>query len=239
MHYKAVKGILSNDNTMNLYRGCQHGCIYCDSRSKCYHFEHDFEDIEVKENALSLLENGLKHKRKKCMIQMGSMCDPYMPLEKELKHVQKALELIEQYHFGVTLITKSDLILRDLELLKKINQQTKCVVQMTLTTFDENLCQKLEPGVCTTQRRIEVLKELHKNGIPTIVWLTPILPFINDSQENILKILEECHEAGVKGIICFGMGVTLREGSREYYYKQLDRLFPGMKEKYQMTYNDQ
>ena len=191
------------------------------------------------ENALSLLENGLKHKRKKCMIQMGSMCDPYMPLEKELKHVQKALELIEQYHFGVTLITKSDLILRDLELLKKINQQTKCVVQMTLTTFDENLCQKLEPGVCTTQRRIEVLKELHKNGIPTIVWLTPILPFINDSQENILKILEECHEAGVKGIICFGMGVTLREGSREYYYKQLDRLFPGMKEKYQMTYNDQ
>ena len=153
--------------------------------------------------------------------------------------LQKALELIEQYHFGVTLITKSDLILRDLELLKKINQQTKCVVQMTLTTFDENLCQKLEPGVCTTQRRIEVLKELHKNGIPTIVWLTPILPFINDSQENILKILEECHEAGVKGIICFGMGVTLREGSREYYYKQLDRLFPGMKEKYQMTYNDQ
>ena len=147
MHYKTVKGILSNDNTMNLYRGCQHGCIYCDSRSKCYHFEHDFEDIEVKENALSLLENGLKHKRKKCMIQMGSMCDPYMPLEKELKHVQKALELIEQYHFGVTLITKSDLILRDLELLKKINQQTKCVVQMTLTTFDENLCQKLEPGV--------------------------------------------------------------------------------------------
>ena len=111
-----------------------------------------------------------------------------VPLEKELKHVQKALELIEQYHFGVTLITKSDLILRDLELLKKINQQTKCVVQMTLTTFDENLCQKLEPGVCTTQRRIEVLKELHKNGIPTIVWLTPILPFINDSQENILKI---------------------------------------------------
>ena len=110
---------------------------------------------------------------------------------------------------------------------------------MTLTTFDENLCQKLEPGVCTTQRRIEVLKELHKNGIPTIVWLTPILPFINDSQENILKILEECHEAGVKGIICFGMGVTLREGSRENYYKQLDRLFPGMKEKYQMTYNDQ
>ena len=97
MHYKTVKGILSNDNTMNLYRGCQHGCIYCDSRSKCYHFEHDFEDIEVKENALSLLENGLKHKRKKCMIQMGSMCDPYMPLEKELKHVQKALELIEQY----------------------------------------------------------------------------------------------------------------------------------------------
>ena len=239
MHYKSVKGILSNDNTMNLYRGCQHGCIYCDSRSECYHFEHDFEDIEVKENALSLLENGLKHKKNKCMIQMGSMCDPYMPLEKDLKHVQKALELIEEYGFGVTLTTKSDLVLRDLDLLKRINDKTKCVVQMTLTTYDEELCKKLEPHVCTTQRRIEVLKELNKNGIPTIVWLTPILPFINDTQDNILNILKSCHDAGVKGIICFGMGVTLRQGSREYYYQQLERLFPGLKEKYQMTYNDQ
>ena len=188
MHYKNVNGILSNQNTMNLYRGCQHGCIYCDSRSACYHFDHDFEDIEVKENALVLLENCLKHKRKKCMIQMGSMCDPYMPLENELNHVRKALELIDHYGFGVTLITKSDLVLRDVDLLKKINQKTKCVVQMTLTTYDEELCQKLEPHVCTTKKRIEVLKELNKQGIPTIVWLTPILPFINDTKENIVAI---------------------------------------------------
>lgn len=239
MHYKNVNGILSNQNTMNLYRGCQHGCIYCDSRSACYHFDHDFEDIEVKENALVLLENCLKHKRKKCMIQMGSMCDPYMPLENELNHVRKALELIDHYGFGVTLITKSDLVLRDVDLLKKINQKTKCVVQMTLTTYDEELCQKLEPHVCTTKKRIEVLKELNKQGIPTIVWLTPILPFINDTKENIVAILKGCFEAGVKGVICFGMGVTLREGSRDYYYQQLDQLFPGMKEKYQSTYNDQ
>ena len=170
---------------------------------------------------------------------MGSMCDPYMPLENELNHVRKALELIDHYGFGVTLITKSDLVLRDIDLLKKINQKTKCVVQMTLTTYDEELCQKLEPHVCTTKKRIEVLKELNKQGIPTIVWLTPILPFINDTKENIMAILKGCFEAGVKGVICFGMGVTLREGSRDYYYQQLDQLFPGMKEKYQSTYNDQ
>lgn len=239
MHYKSVNGILSNENTMNLYRGCQHGCIYCDTRSACYHHDHDFEDIQVKENALVLLENCLKHKKTKCMIQMGSMCDPYMPLEKDLKHVNKALKLIDKYNFGITFTTKSDLVLRDIALLKKINDKTKCVVQMTLTTYDDKLCKELEPNVCPTSRRIEVLKELNKNNIPTIVWLTPILPFINDDKENIEKILDACIEAKVKGIICFGMSVTLREGSREYYYQQLDKLYPGLKEKYQEIYKDQ
>ena len=183
MHYVKAKGILSSKNGMNLYRGCSHGCIYCDSRSKCYHMNHDFEDIEVKENAIGLLEYALKHKRKKCMIGTGSMTDPYIPLEMEIGNVRKALELIYAYGFGFTVITKSNRILRDL-------------------------------------------------GIPTVVWLTPILPFINDTEDNISGILDMCMEAKVYGIICFGMGLTLREGNREYFYEQLDSLFPGLKEKY-------
>lgn len=239
MHFVTAKGILSSQNGMNLYRGCLHGCIYCDSRSKCYHMEHAFEDIEVKENAIELLEHALKHKRKKCMIGTGSMTDPYIPLELEFENVRKALQLIYQYGFGFTLITKSNRILRDLDLLQKINEKTKCVVQMTLTTYDEDLCRKIEPNVSTTRERFEVLKQLRDVGIPTVVWLTPILPFINDTEENITGILDMCIEAKVYGIICFGMGLTLREGNREYFYKQLDRLFPGLKAKYIQMYGNQ
>lgn len=239
MHYVKVKGILSATNGMNLYRGCSHGCIYCDSRSKCYHMEHEFEDIEVKENAIELLENTLKHKRRKCMIGTGSMTDPYIPLELETGNVRKALELIYRNGFGFTVITKSDRILRDIDLLQKINEQSKCVVQMTLTTVNEDLCKKLEPNVCTTQERFAVLKKLRDVGIPTVVWLSPILPFINDTEENISGILDMCVEAGVYGIICFGMGLTLREGNREYFYSQLDRLFPHLKEKYIHEFGNQ
>lgn len=239
MHYVEVKGILSSKNGMNLYRGCSHGCIYCDSRSKCYHIEHEFEDIEVKSNALELLESTLKRKRKKCMIGTGAMTDPYIPLEKKLCHMRKALELIYENGFGVTLITKSDLVLRDIDLLKKINEKTKCVVQMTLTTVDESLCRKLEPNVSTTAQRFEALKKLRDAGVPTVVWLCPILPHINDTEENISGILKMCVEAEVKGVLCFGMGLTLREGNREYFYRQLDRLFPGMKERYIREYGSQ
>lgn len=238
MHYTESKGILTAKNGMNLYRGCSHGCIYCDSRSKCYQFTHDFEDIEVKSNALVLLEDALRRKRKKCMIGTGSMTDPYIPLERELEHVRKTLMLVERYGFGFTVITKSDLILRDLDLLKRINEKTKCVVQMTLTTFDEELCRKIEPGVCTTRRRFEVLKAMRDAGIPTIVWLCPVLPFINDTEENLRGILNYCVEAGVRGVLCFGMGLTLRDGNREYYYEQLDRLFPGMKERYMKEFGN-
>ena len=232
MYYKETKGILSSKNGMNLYRGCSHGCIYCDSRSNCYQMNHDFEDIEIKKNGLELLEDTLSRKRKKSIIGTGSMTDPYIPLERDLKHVRRALMLIERYGFGFTVITKSDLILRDLDLLKRINDKTKCVVQMTLTTYDEELCKKIEPGVCTTRRRFEVLKIMGDAGIPTVVWLCPILPFINDTDENLRGILNYCIEAGVRGVICFGMGVTLREGNRDYFYEQLDRLLPGMKERY-------
>jgi DNA repair photolyase len=232
MHYTTVKGILSAKNGMNLYRGCQHGCIYCDSRSTCYHIEHAFEDIEVKENALSLLEDALRRKRKPCMIGMGAMTDPYIPLEEELRHTRQALKLIEQYGFGATLITKSARVLQDLELLKRINTQTKCVIQMTMTTHDENLCRKIEPNVSTTGERFEALKVLRDAGIPTVVWLCPILPFLNDTPENINGILDDCIEAGVRGVICFGMGLTLRDGNREYFYRQLDHQFLGLKERY-------
>ncbi len=236
MHYVNAKGILSASNGMNLYRGCTHGCIYCDSRSSCYHMEHDFEDIEVKANAIGLLETALHRKRKKCMLATGSMTDPYIPLEQELGHVRKALSLAYRYGFGFTLITKSSRVLRDLDLLKAINEQTKCVVQMTLTTFDEDLCRKLEPNVSTTRERFDTLLRLRETGIPTVVWLCPVLPFINDTEENIRGVLQYCIDAGVRGVICFGMGMTLREGSREYFYQQLDRLFPGMKERYIRTY---
>ncbi len=239
MHFVNAKSILSAKNGMNLYRGCSHGCIYCDSRSRCYHIEHDFEDIEVKENAIDLLENALKRKRAKCMLGTGSMTDPYIPLESKIGNVRKALALADQYGFGFTLITKSARVLRDLDLLKSINEKTKCVVQMTLTTYDEDLCRKIEPNVSTTKERVEALKKLNEAGIPTVVWLCPILPFLNDTEENIRGILEYCIEAKVYGVICFGMGLTLREGNRQYFYNQLDRLFPHMKEKYMRIYGTQ
>lgn len=239
MHFVNAKSILSAKNGMNLYRGCSHGCIYCDSRSKCYHMDHAFEDIEVKENAIELLEDALRRKRSKCMLGTGSMTDPYIPLEKEIGNVRKALSLADEYGFGFTLITKSDRVLRDLDLLKAINDKTKCVVQMTLTTCDEDLCKKIEPNVSTTRERAAVLQKFRDAGIPTVVWLSPILPFINDTEENIRGILEYCIEAKVYGIICFGMGMTLREGNREYFYSQLDRLFPHLKEKYIRTYGTQ
>lgn len=239
MHYVKAKGILSAKNGMNLYRGCSHGCIYCDSRSKCYHMTHEFEDIEVKENAIELLENTLKRKRKKGMIGCGSMTDPYIPLEYQLENVRKSLQLALKYGFGFTLITKSNRILRDLAILQELNHKTKCVVQMTLTTYDEDLCKILEPNVSTTKERFDVLMKLHELGIPTVVWLSPILPFINDTIENLSGILNYCIEAHVYGIICFGMGVTLREGNREYFYQQLDKSFPHLKEKYMKTYGYQ
>ncbi len=238
MHCIQAKSILSAQNGMNLYRGCQHGCIYCDSRSKVYGMEHEFEDIAVKENGLELLEQALRKKRRLCMIGTGSMSDPYIPLEQELGYTRRALELIYKYGFGAALITKSELVLRDIELLQKINERAKCVVQMTLTTYDESLCKILEPGVCTTKRRFESLCALCDAGIRTVVWLCPILPFINDTAENINGILDYCEAAGVKGIINFGMGLTLREGNREHFYTALERHFPGLREKYIRTFGE-
>ena len=241
MHFVDSKGLLTGSGGhfgMNIYRGCLHGCIYCDSRSKCYQFTHPFEDIEVKQNAPELLESALRSKRKRCMIGTGSMSDPYMHCEEKLGLMRRCLEIISKYEFGVSPLTKSDMILRDIDLLDEINRKAKTVVQMTLTTYDDDLCKILEPNVCNTKRRIEVLKAFHERGIPTVVWLTPICPYITDTPENITAILEECARVGVKGVVCFDMGLTLREGDREYYYAALDRHFPGLKEKYIARYGN-
>lgn len=238
MHFVEAKGILSNSGGMNIYRGCSHGCIYCDSRSVCYNMQHKFEDIEVKINAPELLENALRKKKSPIMVGTGSMCDPYMHIETELQLTRKCLEIIDKYGFGATVITKSKNVLRDMALYKSINKKSKAVIQMTLTTFDENLCKILEPNVSTTKERFEALLEFKKENIPTVVWLSPILPFINDTEENLRGILNYCFEAGVKGILCFGMGLTLREGNREYFYKALDSYFPGLKEKYIKKYGE-
>lgn len=232
MHFVKAKGILSSDNGMNLYRGCSHGCIYCDSRSACYQINHAFEDIEVKENALELLEKALRSKRSPCMIGTGSMTDPYISLEETLRLTRGALELIDDHGFGVSILTKSARILRDLDVLQRINEKSKAVVQMTLTTHDDDLCRILEPHVSVTSERVAALQTFREAGIPTVVWLSPILPFINDTRENIEGILESCIEADVKGILCFNMGLTLREGNREYFYGQLNKHFPGLKEMY-------
>ena len=241
MHFVEAKGILTGSGGhlgMNIYRGCSHGCIYCDSRSRCYQFTHAFEDLEVKKNAPELLDAALRSKRKRCMIGTGSMSDPYMHCEEELRLTRRCLEIILKHRFGATVQTKSDRVLRDIDLIEEINRETKFVLQMTLTTYDDELCGILEPNVCNTKRRIEVLAEMQRRGIPTIVWLTPILPYINDTAENVSAILEECVRVGVKGIISFGMGLTLREGDREYYYAALDKHFPGMKERYIREYGN-
>ena len=238
MHFTEAKSLLTRHNGMNLYRGCAHGCVYCDSRSTCYQFTHPFEDIEVKQNAPELLEDILRRRRKRIVISTGSMSDPYQPCEAELRLTQRCLELLERYGFGASVITKSDLVLRDLELFDRINFSAKSVLQMTLTVADDTLSRVLEPNVCTTTRRYAVLKEFQRLGIPTVVWLTPILPFLTDTEENLRIILAYCFDAGVKGIVCFGAGVTLRDGNREYFYRALDRHFPGLSDEYRKRYGN-
>ena len=237
MHYVKAKGIFTSDYGINLYRGCTHGCIYCDSRSDIYQLNHKFEDIEVKENAVELLKRELI-RRKPFMVETGAMTDPYVPIEKRLKHVRKCLEVIYRYGYGFSCLTKSDLILRDLDLLKKINEKSKVVVQITLTTADDDLCRLIEPNVCPTSRRVEVLRKLNENDIPAVVWLSPILPHINDSEDNINSILDYCIDTNVKGVLNLDMGFSLREGNSEYFYKKLDENFPGLKERYIDEFGD-
>jgi len=199
---------------------------------------HEFENIEVKRDAVRILESQLTRKRKPCMISTGSMCDPYIHLEDELQVTRQCLQMVERYGFGLAILTKSARILRDIDILRAINAKTKCVVQITLTTYDEDLCRIVEPNVSTTAERFAVLETMRDEGIPTVVWISPFLPFINDTEENLCGLMDYCFRARTHGILCFGFGMTMREGSREHYYKKLDEHFPGIKQKYIRTFGN-
>lgn len=237
MRYIEAKTILGKNNNVNLYRGCTHGCIYCDSRSDCYQVG-DFENIGVKKDALLIFEKELLKRRKKCIISTGAMSDPYVHLEKKLELTKGFLEIIKDHYFGISVLTKSNLILRDIDLYEEINHRYRAIVWMTITTYNDILCQKIERNVCVTSERFKCLAEFAKRGIPTGIWLTPILPFINDNEENITRIVNKCAEVGVKYIMIFDFGTTKRAGSEEYFYQNLDLYFPGLKEKYQKTYRN-
>lgn len=238
MHEIEAKSLLTRWNGMNLYRGCTHGCVYCDSRSRCYRFDHSFEDVAVKRNAPELLEKVLRTRKKPFIVSTGSMSDPYQPCEENLRLTRRCMELIDRYGFGASVITKSDRVLEDLNLFESVHHKAKSVLQMTLTVSDDALSRILEPKVCATSRRYEVLKEFQKRGIPCVVWMTPFLPFLTDTEENFTRLMEYCLDAGVKGIVCFGVGMTLRDGNREYYYQALDRYFPGLRDRYRETYGN-
>ena len=221
---------------MNLYRGCQHGCIYCDSRSNCYQLG-DLSDIRIKENALLLLEKELKSKRERGTIGFGSMNDPYMPVEKSEELTRRALQLVRRYRFPVHIITKSNLVVRDIDLLKEIGR-IYAAISLTITTTDDNLSKLIEPNSPISSQRFEALRQLSEAGIYAGITLMPVLPFITDEQENLLDIVYKAKENGAKYILA-SVGMTLREGQREYYYEQLDKHFPGLKEKYSQTYGNQ
>jgi DNA repair photolyase len=221
---------------MNIYRGCQHQCIYCDSRSECYQIEN-FTDVLVKANAIDLLRKELPRKRVKGTIGTGSMSDPYLPLEAQLSLTGQALQVIAAYHFPVHIITKSDLVLRDLEILQQINR-VYAAVTFTITTAEDNLAKKLEPGAPPPSARLRAMQELAERGILTGVTMMPILPFIEDTQENITQIVTLAKESGASYIIP-SFGVTLRDRQRDYYYAKLDQHFPGLRKEYEKRFGNQ
>lgn len=220
---------------MNLYRGCQHGCIYCDSRSLCYQLG-ELSDIRLKDNAIALLEKELKSKRTKGTIGFGSMNDPYMPVEKDLQITRKALQIIKNFKYPVHIITKSDLVVRDIDILKVLSE-IYAAVSITITTANDKLSKLIEPGAPLSSSRFNALQKLSEAGIYCGITLMPILPFINDSCENIHEIVLQAKQSGASYILAL-MGMTLREGQREYYYSILEKKFPGIKEKYIATYGD-
>jgi DNA repair photolyase len=221
---------------LNLYRGCQHQCIYCDSRSECYGIA-DFRDVLVKVNAIELLEKELSRKRIKGSIGFGSMSDTYAPVEAEYQLTRRALQVIARFRFPVHIITKSDLVLRDADLLTEINRQ-QARVCFTITTADDELGKKVEPGAPLVSRRYAAMAQLAQQGIPVGITLMPVLPFIEDNPENITAIVEKAAENGVSFIIAW-MGMSMRDRQREWYYNQLDRSFPGLRQKYEQRFGSQ
>lgn len=219
---------------MNIYKGCSHGCIYCDSRSECYHVEN-FDQVRAKENALALIERDLKSKRKTGVVGTGAMSDPYNPYEKEYELTRGALKLIKKYGFGLAIATKSHLIIRDIDILKEIAAQAPVIVKITVTAADDALSRLVEPNVAVSSQRFEAIQKLSEVGIYVGVLMMPILPFIEDDEVNIKGIIEKAHQSGARFIFP-GFGVTLRQNQRDYFLEQLDVKFPGMREKYEKTY---
>ena len=224
------------DYNMNLYRGCSHGCIYCDSRSNCYHIEN-FDIPKGKENALLILEKELSKKTDHGVVGIGSMSDTYNPLETKYEQTRGALKLLSKYNFGVSIDTKSDLILRDLDLLKEINSKNNVIIKFTITTPNDDLSKIIEPYVCVSSKRFAAIKKLTDNGIFAGIMMNPVLPFITDSELDIKKLVKLAHESGAKFIQTF-MGMTLRENQRDYYYDKLDIHFKGLKDKYIKYYDE-
>ena len=224
------------DYNMNLYRGCSHGCIYCDSRSNCYHIDN-FDVPSCKENALGILECELSKRHDKGIIGIGSMSDTYNPQEIKYEQTRGALKLISKYGYGVSIDTKSDLILRDIDILNDINSKNNVIIKFTITTPHDNLSKIIEPNVCSSSKRFSAIKELTNNGIYTGIMLNPILPFITDKEEDIKELVRLAHESGAKFIHTY-MGMTLRENQRDYYYDKLDTHFKGLKNKYISYYKN-
>jgi DNA repair photolyase len=234
--YSSNNSWFGNNYNMNIYKGCCHGCIYCDSRSECYHVEN-FDEVRAKENALVIIERELKSKRKTGVIGTGAMSDPYNPLEKEFELTRGALELINRYRFGISIDTKSDLISRDIDILKAISLHSPVLIKMTITTADDFLCKKIEPNVAKSSKRFETIKELSDQGVFTGILLMPVLPFLEDNEENVSNIIKLAHESGAR-FIYPAFGVTLRQNQREWYYRKLDEHFPAIKKKYIEQYGN-
>lgn len=225
-----------NDYNMNLYRGCCHGCIYCDSRSDCYQIE-DFDKVRAKDNALMILRDELRRKVKTGVIGTGSMSDPYNPFERDERLTEKSLMLIDAYGFGITVITKSPLITRDIPLYKQIAEHSPVLCKMTITTADDKLSRLVEPRVDVSSERFDALARMSDEGVFTGITLMPVLPFIEDTEDNIRTIVRRAHECGVRCIYpAFEM--TLRSGNREYFYQKLDESFPGLKDQYIRRYGN-
>jgi len=231
-----IDSIFGLDYNLNLYRGCQHRCIYCDSRSQCYGIEHFDRDVLIKANAIELLKDELSRKRKKGIIGTGSMNDPYMPLEDQIQLTRRTLETIAEYGFGVHVITKSDLVIRDIDVLQKISG-VSAAVSLTITTIDDALSKIVEPGAPPSSSRFRAIYRLSKAGIETRVALMPTLPFIEDSWENVSAIIEEAHRCGAKAVIPW-FGMSMRDRQRAYFYRRLDKSFPGLRERYEDTYKE-
>ncbi|ELC8442252.1 radical SAM protein [Clostridium perfringens] len=242
---KIVSGYVENNSwfglnyNMNIYKGCCHGCIYCDSRSSCYNII-DFDKVRAKEKSTEIIERDLRSKKKKGVIGIGAMSDPYNPFEKKYLLTREALKLVDKYNFGISIATKSSLITRDIDVLKKIQEHSAVLIKITITTYDDNLCKKIEPNVSLSSDRFNAIKELSDNGIYVGILLMPILPFINDSEENIINIIRKAHECGAKFVFSYGLGVTLRQNQREHYYNKLREIYgnDSMVKKYVATYGE-